>query len=258
MTIVILARAKNGVVLAADTQATGNSIIGPKKVVSKILDLIWPQNGEDASILLSMGFAGNGAVISKLMTDIYTYVLGDDTRPADAQQFISLVERLFFTYYKMLNGDIPRNMGLLQPPVPFDVSAVLAGIYNGVPVVGKILPEPPMFVPVSRENYVIIGSGRYYGDLLMRMLYRPDESVEDVAATASYIISEVAQIDPNVGMPATIRTITQMDDGSIRIKQYVKDLTSVQPLVKHHVQSEFIKKLKEILDKERDIYGEFT
>jgi len=251
MTVVIIATAKDGLILGSDSQETFHTVIGPKRTgITKIIDITWPlptAENPHADVLISLGFSGSISTINRMIEDIYSLFPNDEDRPKTASEFISSLDGIMTQYYKALNFTLPRILEINESPAPFDVETAVVGVYEREIIIGYYRPDHPLFVPL-KETYEILGSGLFYGDVLMRRLYRKDFSVIEGGLIIGYVISEIARFDPNVGLPVDIRYYKFQNDGTIirdkldvdierfRKKIDTKMKTTIQNAVREYVE----------------------
>jgi 20S proteasome alpha/beta subunit len=230
MTIIVSIICKNGLVMAADSQAESFRGVKVKRLdYHKIT--IFPTGG-DLSVVVSG--AGTGTFISKA-TDMIKekYETTKIPKPEDLSDISEDVMTLMQKRYvieKMdklgvTNGIRDHNrLHKIQPDLELPNFVLMVGC------IAKSGEQPSIYtigtdgVSERGEKFASVGSGSAYAEYLLTKMYREDITTEQGKQLAILIVEEVKRIDPGCGGPTQVVILDK--DGIHRLtSEEIKKIT---------------------------------
>ena len=211
MTTVLAIMSKDGIILASDTQGTSSKIKTTIKKVFKINNQVGIGASGDSSQIelfvdeLRQNFQNEIELESEFRTQMYSFMVNLHRLHNYNHSFLCGYReaRMFFTPFS-LAALVPRNGNF--------------SIYRmGFGTTGKNNEVAPYTYKVN-DDYISIGSGSPYARLVLRQQDRfysainkklSDLSVEHNVGIASYVISEVKQLDLETGGKVQIAIVNK-------------------------------------------------
>jgi 20S proteasome alpha/beta subunit len=215
MTIVVGLVAKDGIVIAADSQAQAYRGAPFKR---SDYTKIYEMGEQKDDVKAALAGAGATAFISKAVAEITD--IWHEERITTVTKFeevieatmLSLAKKYFFDRQRSLGTDEgvqvkPRRAEMGYPIMVPDLSLLCAAIDRSG---GKYLATIGASGLAERENsYTSIGSGSAYAEYILARLYTEELSIEEALDCAVYTVEEVKDIDPNCGGPVHAVSVTQ-------------------------------------------------
>lgn len=210
MTIVAGIVAKDGVVLAADSQAGMFRGVQVKRTdYTKIYQL----GGEpDSKVRAVVAGAGMVAFITKAVNHLKEeweerrFSSAGDLEQASEKVMMRLAKKYFFDRMRELGiEDMPHTKGvpakrLQEGPMQVPKALLLLGAAD-VEGGKTLLTVGPEGIAEREERYTSIGSGSAYAEYILSRLYSDTLSVEQAMECAVYTIEEVKKMDQDCGGP---------------------------------------------------------
>lgn len=209
MTIIVGIVCKDGLVMAADSQAESFRGVKVKRLdYHKITT--FPQTGD---LFVVVSGAGTGAFISKATDTLKEkYESTKITRPGElsdiAEEVMTLMQKRYVVE-KMdklgLSKNAHNHNRLRKVQVDFELNFILM-----VGCITKSGEQPNVYtvgtdgVSERGEKFASVGSGSAYAEYLLTKMYREDITTEQGKQLAVFIIEEVKRIDPGCGGPTQV------------------------------------------------------
>ncbi len=228
MTLVIGAIAKDGIVFGSDSQVQFWSGVDVKRLGEiKIFKIEIPKK----QIKFLVSGAGSISDIQWGLTSLYQHFLVnfEEINPNDiTPDFVrEIAERAIFILHQKYNIQRYREMGINigDPEEPKFFSSLF--------LVGTILPSKEQLLlrilPNGRselsENYITIGSGSAYAELLMKLVgYSKEEEWKKVALKIYKVIEAAESVDPNVGGPIHIAVLKENNEIKILSEDEIEEI----------------------------------
>lgn len=219
MTIVIGIKCRDGVVISCDSQSEYERGVDVKRLTqNKIYEF-------DNRYL----FAGSGLMSHiQILVDTVSSALRTQSEQQrsilNKDEGESTVEQALLALVKHYNVDRSTLLGVDN-----------RDFFSPLVIFASIDPDSSYYLDLLHGNYgmvepmadyVAIGSGAAYAELLFRSLFYSNMGVEQAIAIAAYIIDEVKAIDPHCGGNTQISTITTQGETDEERRPVLTSLSS--------------------------------
>lgn len=197
MTLLVVLTGKDGIVLAADSRGTfGN----PLNVTAQNDTMVKAKILSTKSAVLIAGSTELGAnIVKELQTGS---VLTNANIYKVMQKLREVARKQYGEWFSALPA-IPNPKAPARPDVVF----LVAGYENNEPRIYQLASSLD-FAPQYHEYGWAVAGVPQYALYLLNRLYEKDRSRNDLAALATYVITETASQDGKVGGPVQIIEIT--------------------------------------------------
>jgi len=184
---------------------------------------------------IAIAGAGTLTFITKAINEIRRAIEEKErkeNRKLEIDEIIDLSEGVLATIHKSYN--IERIKYLYENSKEYErkfhfFTLLLGGVEEGKKRLCILHQDG---IAETEESYAIIGSGAAYAEYLLGKLYDSDISTDVGRIIVLYTISEVERIDPNVGGPIHICSLTSQGCEEMSIEEIQKIRTSILRLDK--------------------------
>jgi 20S proteasome alpha/beta subunit len=206
-------RAKDGVVLAADSRGTfgdPRGVTAQNDTQKKLYVL-----GKYVGVLT----AGSGGLGAQLMRDVQT--LAEERRAVGVTPIMELVrETAIQRYNEWFPGFAIQPMPGVAAPTRPDIALVVAGYgldERGEPTEQRIytLVSGLVFAPMLHDYGFALQGVAQYALYLLNRLYEPERPARQLEQLAAFVIIETASQDGKVGGP--VQMVTILKEGGARV-----------------------------------------
>ena len=198
MTLIVVLRGENGLVLAADSRGTVGDPRGLTAINDDQTKLF------ELSRWCGMGVFGSSELAATGVDELKSDLHGDNIEYADG--ILSKTRALARERY----DDWFAKFELSKRPV---IGFILAGFHRDEheELIARtfLVTSQFDFAPQLFPNGNCLAGVPQYATYLMHRFYQPGMNVDNVARLAAYLIAETATQDPKVGGPIHIATITK-------------------------------------------------
>jgi hypothetical protein len=194
MTLALAIKAKDGIIIAADSRGT----IGDPRGLTAVNDTqqkIYPFGN------CGLAIAGAGEIALAIIDELNKR----GANPQDVDEAVQIFGQVAVWCDGWFRGIPPAQ----RPGAVFILGGYrpAAGGAPAVPLV-YILNGNQSFAPQLANNYPMMAGVPQYAVYLSHRYYDPNISADSAAALAEYLISETASQDPKVGGPIRIAKVT--------------------------------------------------
>ena len=207
MTIGIIIKFKDGVVLACDSQATAGGGAPYKKSTSKL---------EQLDTYHGLVLAG-AEPISRQVTYMLREQLQKEQK-ADTAKIADMTSDLMSSLYRTYATRFGKDAVGIAGELP---SELLIGGWdeNGGPQIYAV-SSPGIFSPV--DDFGLIGSGTFYAGTIMKKEFFPNMPGNRAQFLATRAVVEASEMDPYVGGKIRMATIHPRFQGFLEIPDYAE------------------------------------
>lgn len=176
LTYILGSQCKDGIVLVGDRKISGAEYPWEDKIFMDISNLV-------------VGSSGVYALFDKFRGKLLDFIASQAGQPLPIQKFLETIENLTAELNSKYSDRIGRSW--------FDV---LVATRTGRGTFLQHVIKNGLAEPV--KTYRAIGSGEPYGAVFLKMLWRPDMTMEQVAELGYFIIRHIEQtkLDDSVGV----------------------------------------------------------
>ena len=196
----------DGILLASDSQGGFHRGLSVKRLTERKIHRI-----DEISALAGAGGVSDIQKAVRALRDAFAANPGE----RDENLYVETIEQIMLTLHKTYNITRPEYLGE-KGRETFQPSIIFAGLTQGGEQKCCLFHVHHEGIAEPVDDYVTIGSGAAYAELLLKNYYRTDITINEAVGTAIYVIGRIEETDPSCGGPIQISVLESGKPGGYK------------------------------------------